>query len=185
MTSFTSSRERKLWIALVLVLLGIFLTLGVANTLAEELRNRELFDMLFVVGFLLLLGAVATQGFTRRPGIAELGIVAGIAGVYLMVVARIGIPEERTHLFEYSLVALLIYLALAERRSNGGSAPLPWLTAIVVTAAIGLLDELIQWILPGRTFDYRDVGFNALAGLMAVAGVVGVAWAARRFATRE
>jgi len=51
---------------------------------------------------------------------------------------------------------------------------------VAVTAILGWLDEGIQAILPNRVYDVRDVGFNALAGLMAIAASLGLAWARRR-----
>jgi VanZ family protein len=77
-------------------------------------------------------------------------------------------PEERTHLIEYSLVAILIYQALVERKRNGRQVPFPTLLAFTATVILGLLDESIQWNLPNRVFDWVDVGFNTLAALMAI-----------------
>ena len=59
----------------------------------------------------------------RRPGRAEIAVGVGILIVYLMAWLRIGIgtAEERTHLFEYSLVAALVHEALLERRENWSS----------------------------------------------------------------
>jgi hypothetical protein len=71
----------------------------------------------------------------------------GVVAVYLMAWIRIHSWEERTHMFEYGLVAIFIYQAL----------------------------------LPNRVYDLRDVGFNALAGLMAVAPSLVPAWAQRRW----
>ena len=48
-------------------------------------------------------------------------------------------------------------------------------------SAFGWLDEGIQWLLPGRVYDLRDVGFNALAAAMAVFGRLALAWARRRW----
>ena len=39
--------------------------------------------------------------------------------------------------------------------------------------AVGAVDELIQWGLPNRVGDWRDVGFNSAAGLLGtLVGVV-------------
>ena len=81
---------------------------------------------------------------------------------------RVETPEERTHLIEYRLVAILVYQALVERKRNGRMVPCPTAFALVMTAILGLLDEGIQWILPNRVFDWVDFGFNTLAALMAI-----------------
>ncbi len=74
-------------------MLAIYATLGSSRRLAEGLREH-------------------TQ---RRPAIA-------VTAVYLFTIFRMQIPEERAHLIEYGLVAILIRQALAERRRNGGWA---------------------------------------------------------------
>ena len=177
---FSSDRERRLWLWTLVVLVAIYSTLGLAGTLAGELRQRDLLDTSFVLALLLAGVAVVVLALKLRPGGAEIGVALGVAAVYLMVFLRMGIPEERTHLIEYGVVAALIYSALIERRRNGRRVPAPALLAVVATALLGVLDEGIQWILPNRVYDHVDVGFNALAGLMAVAATLAVTWARRR-----
>lgn len=175
MSLFTSDRERRLWLWTLAVVVAIYSTLGLARTLAEELRNRDLFDSVFIFGFLLIGAAVLTLGLKTRPGGAEIGVALGVVAAYIMVFARMGIPEERTHLFEYSVVAVLIYEALKERASRGRPVPRPALLAIATAALVGAVDEGIQVLLPSRVFDPVDIGFNALAALMAVAASLALA----------
>ena len=77
-------------------------------------------------------------------------------------------PEERTHLFEYSLVAALVHEALLERRENGRRVPAPAILALVISIALGWLDEGIQSLLPNRVYDNIDVLFNALAATIII-----------------
>lgn len=184
MALFTSDRERRLWTWTAIVVATIYSTLGLARTLSSILRDRGLFDLLFIIGFALLVVAVVLQALRSRPSLAMVGTAVGIGGVYAMVLARMGIPEERTHLFEYSLVAGLILQALTERRDNGGRVRWPAVLAVAVTAALGWVDEAIQAVLPNRVYDIRDVGFNALAGFMAVTGIVALGWVQRRVSAR-
>ncbi len=48
---------------------------------------------------------------------------------------------------------------------------------------MGVLDELIQGVLPGRVFDPRDILFNVLAGLLAVVAIFALRWARGRAET--
>jgi VanZ family protein len=48
---------------------------------------------------------------------------------------------------------------------------------VLVTTVLGWLDEAFQWLVPDRVYDLRDVGFNALAGLVAVAATSALRWA--------
>jgi VanZ family protein len=161
-------------------LVAIYSTLGLAATLAGEFRSGDLFGNLWFIGFLLLIPAVVVQALKKRPGGAEIGVGIGVVAVYMMMVARITMPAERTHLFEYGLVAVLIYQALAERRNNGRHVPWPAALAVAITAAVGWIDEGIQALLPSRVYDLRDVGVNALAGLMAIIATLGLTWARHR-----
>ena len=102
----------------------------------------------------------------------------GVAAVYLMVFARMGIPE-RSHLFEYSVLAVFIYEALLERANQGRRVPVPALLAFLATSLFGVFDECIQAILPSRVFELQDILFNVLAAVMAVLASVALGWARR------
>ena len=180
MSLFTSKRERRFWLLTLAVLVAIYSTLGLVSTLAGELRDRGLLEASFWLGLFLIGAAIVMQGLKRRPGGAEIGVALGVAGVYLIAFLRMTSPEERTHLVEYTVVALLIHEALMERASNGRRVPVPAFLAIGATALLGVLDEGIQALLPSRVFDPIDILFNALAGLMAILASVALAWARRR-----
>ncbi len=183
MTFFSSHRERRLWLWVLVVMAAIYATLGLAQTLAATLEERGLLDIslgLFLLCMFLVAVTVLTQGLKVRPGGAEVAVFIGVVTAYLLVLTRMTVPTERSHLIEYSIVGVLIYEALTERKSQGRSVPLPPVLAVLLTAALGVLDEGIQWLLPNRVFDPVDILFNLLAGTMAVAGSVALAWARRR-----
>jgi hypothetical protein len=122
-----------------------------------------------VLGLILIGAAILVIGLKTRPRGAVIGLGFGVAGVYLLTFLRMASPEERTHLFEYCIVALLIYEALTERVIQGNHVPVPALLAILITALFGWVDEGIQALLTNHVFDIRDVGYNALAAVMAIA----------------
>lgn len=171
-SAFSSARERRLWAWTAAVVVAIYSTLGLARTLADELRARELLDGAFVLALVLIIAAVVVQAVRSRPGVAEVGVMLGVAATYLLVVVRMALPEERTHLIEYGVVALLAHEALTERASQGRWAPRPALLAVGIAGMIGVVDELIQLALPSRVFDPVDMGFNLLAAGLAVAASV-------------
>ena len=181
MSLFTSKRERRLWLWLLAVLIAIYSTLGLAGILVDFLRDRGMLDDFYVTAALLILVIILTQGLTIRPGVVDIAVGLGVAVSFFMIVVRMGIPlEERTHLIEYGVVAVLVYQALTERQRSGRKVPALPVLAVVVTALLGLLDEGIQFFLPNRVFDIRDVGFNALAGVIAVGASLALAWARRQ-----
>ena len=182
MTLFSSKRERRLWLWVLAVMVAIYATLGLAQRLAETLRERGLLDIsigLFLLCMFLVAVTVITQGLKVRPGGAEVAVGVGVAAAYLLVFTRMTVPTERSHLIEYGVVGVLVYEALTERKSQGRRVPLPPVLAVLVTVALGALDEGIQWLLPNRVFDPVDILFNTLAGTMAVAASAALAWARR------
>ena len=188
MTLFSSRRERRLWLWVLVVMVAIYLTLGLAQTLAETLEERGLLDIslgLFLLCMFLVGVTVLTQGLRVRPGGAEVTVAIGVVAAYLLVLTRMTVPTERSHLIEYGVVGVLIYEALTERRGQGRRVPLPPVLAVLATAALGALDEGIQWLLPNRVFDPVDILFNLLAGTMAVAASAALTWARRRTALQK
>jgi len=80
--------------------------------------------------------------------------------LYLSVTLQLGKhPEEALHLVEYSLLTYLIFKALSYRVRDRTV----YLTSVFFVALVGIADEFIQWLLPGRVWDYKDIGINALA----------------------
>ena len=172
---FTSDRERRLWFCSLAVVVAIYSTLGLAGTLAEVLREHDLLPASFFFLMFLTVAAIVGSGLRRRPGRREVWVALGVMAVYGMTVLRMGgSPEERTHLFEYGIVAVLIYQALGERSQNGRGVRAPAALALVVTALLGWLDEGIQALLPNRVYDNFDVASNALAALMAIAACLAI-----------
>jgi hypothetical protein len=174
---FSPDRERRLWMWTLVVLVAIYSTLSPAQTLAAELRARNLLGITSGVVLLALALIVIGRWVRTGPGRREIGAGVGVIAVYLVTLVRLPVPEARSHLFEYGLVAILIYHALLERRRNGRRVPLPALFAVLATALLGWVDEAIQYFLPNRVYDLVDVGLNAAFGLMAVAASVVVGWA--------
>ena len=118
MTLFSSRRERRLWLWVLAVMVAIYATLGLAQTLAETLRERGLLDIsigLFLLCMFLVAATIITQGLKVRPGGAEVAVAIGVATAYLLVFTRMTVPTERSHLIEYGVVGILIYEALTER----------------------------------------------------------------------
>ena len=178
---FTSRRERRLWFCALAVVGAIYSTLGLAGTLVEELRERDLLPTALLVLMLLTVAAIVGSGLKRRPGRREIWVALGVTAVYAMAVVRMGgSVAERTHLFEYGIVAVLIYQALSERAGNGRRVRAPALLALVATILLGWLDEGIQALIPNRVYDNFDVVRNSVAALIGISGSVTVGWVNER-----
>ncbi|MBN7812482.1 VanZ family protein [Algoriphagus sp. H41] len=168
MDLFTSARERRLWLWVLLTVAAIYATLFMGRPLANQLRDQNLQAVIFVLGMLLAGTAVLLHGWRTKPGKFEMSVLLGIAAVYVMFFFRLGAPE-RSHLIEYSVLAVFLHRALLERSTNKKPSLSPALLAIGLGVLIGLLDEVLQFFLPNRTFDPEDMFFNGFAVIMAIA----------------
>ena len=166
MARVSSAKEGRLWVAVGAVLVAIYSTLGVAAELADELTNRRLWDALFAWVFVGIVALAVVQGLRLRAGAAEVVVVALALFAYVLVFLRMAIPEERTHLIEYGIIAVLVHAALTERQLHLGVPRRPAGLAFVLTTVAGIADEMIQLFLPRRVFDWRDVLFNTVAAGM-------------------
>ena len=179
MTFFSSKRERRLWVWTAVVVAAIYSTLGLARTLTDKLGNDFFSVWLFLLGCILVLLTVITQGLKARPGGAEIAVALGVAAAYLLILVRMSAPTERSHLVEYGVVAVFIHEALTERANQGRRVPVPALLAIVAASLVGVIDEGIQKLIPSRVFDPVDILFNVLAAVMAVVASVALRRARR------
>lgn len=175
---FSSKRERRLWFALAIVLVAIYATLGqapaIVAALGADILNSVGANLVFAI--IVLLVVIPVFFIDRRFSRAEVAVGAGILTVYLLAWLRLGSWEERTHLFEYALVAALVHEALLERRDNGHRVPAPALLALLISILLGWIDEGIQSLLPNRVFELIDVAFNSIAATM----IIGMRWVLAR-----
>lgn len=180
MPVFTSSREKRLWLYALIVLVAILSTLALGRPLQESLRDQNIQAVFFLSGMILTGATIIIHGIKVRPSKAEMVVWLGLAAVYVMLILRLGAPE-RSHLIEYSVLAIFIHKALIERLSPKSNALRPAILAFVITAIIGVLDESVQKLLPGRVFDPEDMMFNSIAAFMAIGGSMVLQWARKKF----
>ncbi len=153
------------WLAVALCGLVILLAAPLAR-IVQEFISRQVgrtsigFFVLAVLAFVLV--AVAVRLF-HRPGrrpLARLIGMAAVAGVFIFFTLKLWPnPEEAVHFLEYGILGFLLFRALRHSFPN----VLVYPSAFLAGALVGLADETLQWVLPGRVWDFRDLGFNALA----------------------
>jgi hypothetical protein len=189
---FTSARERRLWIMAGSCLLLIYSSLYIARPVTEWLREANLLRLAVGAAFLVAAAWVGLALLRKRPGWRVWMALAGISLGYVLLLSRFELPEERLHFLEYGIVGGLVYMALLERqRAASVKSAEPWgnrtglwpaVVAVLITGAVGWIDEGIQEILPNRFYDLRDVAMNAAGGALAVLSIwiVGLAGQAGR-----
>ena len=176
LVKFVSYREKRLWAATIVLILLIYFTLGLIREWLQALESSGWGTTLFVLGCFLILVWVVTRGMTILPRAKEIMVGLGIAVSYTLTFAQIEQPEERIHVVMYGVVALLLHAALIERYVPAKSLSLGF-SVILITAALGTVDELIQLILPHRVFDVNDILYDLFASVMAVGANAALWWA--------
>jgi hypothetical protein len=121
-----------------------------------------------VVTALGMAGMLVLLIMRCRRFLPFVGLLA-LFGVYVYLLMFLSqSPAERFHLAEYGLLGFFIFRALRLDVPPVAAYFVAWGIAIV----LGMGDEGIQWVLPNRVFEWKDVGINALSsglGLLAVA----------------
>ena len=158
------------WLWVALCGLAIFLVVPFARAI-QNFTTRRFGTSFFVV---LMLAAVAAALLAVlyvlifRLKIRRLSRylwLAVFAGLYFYIgLTRITTPVEGAHYLEYGLLAGLLFRAW--RLSIPGAAA--YFAAFFSAVLVGIADEIIQWIVPGRYWDLRDVGLNAAAAGIAL-----------------
>ena len=85
-----------------------------------------------------------------------------ISCLYDLILYIVDVPEEQVHFIEYGILSALIYVALSRNIHN---ISIYFLCAFFVFV-FGAGDEVIQWILPNRIFDIRDIVITGIAGIL-------------------
>lgn len=180
MTLFTSKLEKLLWLLAALVFVVIFSTLFIGSPLLNLLRNQNIQAAIFFMGMILISALILYHGLKSTTHNKMTGVYIGLFAVYLMLFLRLGLPE-RTHLIEYSVLAIFIYQALNERFNNFETSYKPALLAAVIACLIGAIDELIQLFIPERVFDFEDILFNCFAIVAAIGSSVFLQWIRKKW----
>ena len=158
--------QRTARVLLAGLLLGIYSTLYVARTVTNFLRDagvlRVSVGIAFTLAALAVIALVLRNAEIRKPRTMLLMLWA--AGLYGAVVFPMESPEEKLHFIEYGCVGVLAFLSMPATWTDARR----FVFAVLFTLGAGWVDEGIQALLPNRHYDLRDVGFNALAGAMAL-----------------
>ena len=116
------------------------------------------------VMFLIILSLVLAHIISNRErySMSQYLWFSFISCLYGLVIYILELPEEQVHFIEYGILSALIYVALTHDINNKS---IYFLSALIVFA-FGAIDEVIQWILPNRVFDIRDIVINGIAGIL-------------------
>ena len=159
--------ERLSWLYVALWTLIIYLTVPFARPVAEWIvRNLGIVFFFYIAataGIVGLIFVVITL-YRRRLPISCYLWLTGITITFVAYAYQLReVPADVIHLVEYVILSVLVYRALLHRIQDYSI----YLVAMIIVAIIGTVEECIQWIVPSRVFDLRDIQTNIIAGALA------------------
>ncbi len=161
-----TQRPVAAWLAVIGWIVLIYTTIPFVRQLREAFVARWPAKAIGI-GVMLVVAAatvvaIASLRHRRRPLVDVLWLTA-VAGVTVLWTQDLmGQPEEAVHFLEYGVLGLLLYRAL---RLHVPDATV-FLAAALAGIIVGTVDEIIQWIVPGRYFDFRDIAINSGASVL-------------------
>ncbi len=170
-------KESTAWAGVLAWVAFIYLTIPLARRIQEVVRDRAgkapflwVTFLAFGVAAIWIVRALLRKQWTARP--AQVAVLVGVGALFCWLTWSLrDIPEEAFHFVQYGVLSLLLFRALRHRLQDLSI----YLAATLAGAAFGILDELIQWVVPLRYFDYRDIWINVQAvGLVQIALVAGI-----------
>mgnify|MGYP001026922570 CR=1 FL=1 len=153
------------WLWVALCSLAIFLIVPTARTIQSFVSRyfgRSLFGYsviaLTVVVFATLVYVLFFRLKIRSP--SNYIWLTAVAFLYIYYTHKLWrAPEEAVHFLEYGLLGYFLFQALSFSIKDKTI----YLAAILIGSLVGIFDEILQWIVPGRLWDIRDVELNAFA----------------------
>lgn len=124
-----------------------------AGNLADYLAAFILsFIGLFIIFYLI----------SKRKDICNFIWLAILAFCYAWGLSRLKLSVERIHFIEYGLLSILLFRAF--RHNIRGKSIYLW--SGITVFCLGFLDEGIQYILPNRVYEIKDVIVNGVGGVL-------------------
>lgn len=134
----------KKWLIVIAYTLLILATLPFARQLWAIVGERN--------GFFIIIGLYTASIISIR----DIRLICLLAVIAIVIFKLIPLPVERIHFIEYGVLGWLSYWAFGRK-------------AFIYVVTIGIIDELIQGVLPNRFFDMRDIFMNIAGGGLGIA----------------
>ena len=158
-------KEWVSWLFVGLWTLIIFLTIPFARAIQKFVYlhwGRETFAYV-VIGVIVAACAVGVIHLLRvRMSLRSYVWLLAISAIFVKYTTELTSPEESFHFIEYGLLGFLAYRALCHRIRDVSI----YFIGAILCAVIGTVDELLQWITPGRFWGLRDIWLNGFAGAL-------------------
>lgn len=142
----------------------IYLTLPVMRPVLNFLKELLgswfglLTNAVLISGLSFIALAMVKQKISWQKWIMALIVFC----LYAYTLVLLKIPEERIHLLEYGFLGFLVFNVYPPA---WGDLSRYWHSFLTVSF-FGTLDEIIQYFIPNRVGDVRDIILNIISGLL-------------------
>lgn len=167
-------REKEFisWLYVMIFSLLVFGTVPFARETTRLISSRlgENFFMYFVVGA-VTVALVSVLSYIGRRN-SRIGVnfiwLWAVAIIFIGYTIRLReIPVEAVHFLEYGFLGILLYRAFSHRIHDYTI----YFAVTIAGGIIGMVDETVQWITPGRYWEAGDIWINITAVSLVQAGI--------------
>ena len=154
--------KNRLWVLNLVYVLFIYVSLPFFPSFISVLRNfisKELLNLLSLVVSISFFLLLSVWIYNKKYKAKQFLLIISPLLLLTYLSLSLDVWVERIHFIEYAVLGLLISRAVNVRTLHGIIY-----TSCLVTL-IGAVDEIIQWFLPNRVGDMRDVFMNSVGGL--------------------
>ena len=159
------------WLIVGLWSLAIFAAIPIARTIqrfVSEQWGRVTFAYLTVALVVLALGLTIRHLLRKRRTPASYVWLTAVAIAFCGYTYQLRhLPEEALHFVQYGVLGVLAYRALSHRVRDWTI----YLTAATIGCCVGIVDEFLQWVIPGRFWGLQDIWIDFLGAALALLGV--------------
>ena len=139
-----------------------------------ESRVGTGFYLLMLVIAAALAAGVAIRTWKPLPcaarAVRALGLVIWGALSAWVGLTQLQTSAESIHFLEYGLLTIMLFRAWRQHVRDPGIYPI----CLLSLGLIAWVDEFVQWLMPGRYWDYRDLRLNLISGAVFLFFIAGV-----------
>jgi len=146
---------KRRWIGLYILL--IYTTIPFGKYLIPIVSKLKLVENFIIV---LLFAGLLFSLYIRKLDKIIFSLIVIIIFSYLIFSLKL--PEERIHYLEYGILGFMVFKSMKVHSIKN------LIYGSLFVLLIGVIDEIIQYLLPNRVGDIRDVFMNLGGGILGI-----------------
>mgnify|MGYP001809161909 CR=1 FL=1 len=154
--------KKTLWILIIFYVFFIYISLPFFPTFIDTLRlfvSKESLNFLSLALTILFFLMLSIWVYKKNYKSQQFFLVISPLLLLTFLSLNLEVWVERMHFVEYAFLGLLISRAVKVINLQG------IIYTVFLVTMFGAVDEIIQWFLPNRVGDMRDVFMNSIGGL--------------------